>query len=33
MRGCCVVKDTDQNVDREEKPSAGEKDPYISGDS
>jgi len=33
MGGCCVVEDTNQNVDRDEKPSFGEKDPYISGHS
>jgi len=33
MGGCCVVEDTDQNVDREEKPDFAEKGPYISGNS
>ena len=33
MGGCCVVEDTDQNVDRDEKPSSGENDPYVSGGS
>jgi hypothetical protein len=33
MGGCCVVEDTDQKVDRDEKPSFHEKEPYISGDS
>src|SRR5271166_1267887 len=28
MGGCCVVEDTDQNVDRDEKPKSAEKAPY-----
>jgi hypothetical protein len=33
MGRCCVVEDTDQNIDREEKPSSSENETYISGDS
>ena len=33
MGGCCVVEDTDQKVDYEDKPSRAEKKPYISSDS
>ena len=33
MGGCCVVEDTDQKVDQEDKPSRAEKKPYISNDS
>ena len=33
MGGCCVVEDTDQQVDHEEKPKCAEKAPYISGSS
>jgi hypothetical protein len=33
MGGCCVVEDTYQNVDRDEKPKCAEKGPYISGNS
>ena len=33
MGGCCVVEDADQNIDYDEKPSFGEKEPYISSDS
>jgi hypothetical protein len=33
MGGCCVVEDADQNVDRDEKPSPAEKDPYICSNS
>jgi hypothetical protein len=33
MGGCCVVEDTDQQVDHDEKPKCAEKDPYISGSS
>jgi hypothetical protein len=33
MGGCCVVEDTDQQVDHEEKPKCAEKGPYISGNS
>jgi hypothetical protein len=33
MGGCCIVEDTDQNVDRDEKPKPGEKDRYISSNS
>ena len=33
MGGCCVVEDTNQNVDRDEKPILAEKDHYISCNS
>src|SRR5208283_3173218 len=33
MGGCCVVEDTDQQVDHDEKPKCAEKGPYISGSS
>ena len=33
MGGCCVVEDTDQSIDHDEKPPSGEKDCYIRGNS